>query len=109
MAELTRAEIFKARNDRHRSIKEMEGETILPVAWHTHNYVDAHGKQHNVLVIKDGKTGEMFKTEVLAFIDKFDSYIEAFGVLDDAEKPLIRITSKVSKANNKYFDFELVD
>lgn len=107
--ELTRAEIFKAMNDSHRNVKEIDGETIQPVAFHTHQYLDADGKQHSVLVIKDGLTGEMFKTEVMAFIEKFMSYDEAFGTMPDEEKPAIRISCKVSKKGNKYANFELVD
>lgn len=107
--ELTRAEIFKAMNDTHRNVKEIDGQEILPVAFHTHQYLDADGKQHSVLVIKDGRSGEMFKTEVMAFIEKFMSYDEAFGSLPDEEKPSIRIACKISKKNNKYANFELVD
>ena len=106
--ELTRAEIFNAVNGTHPNVKEIDGQEILPVAFHTHNYNDADGKQHSVLVIKDGKTGTMYKTEVQAFIDKFMSYDEAFGTLPDAEKPEIRICCKISKKGNKYANFELV-
>lgn len=107
--ELTRAEVFKAMNDTHRNVKDIDGQEILPVAQHTHSYLDAEGKNHSVLVIKDGITGEMVKTEVLAFIEKFNSYLEAFGTLPDEEKPRIRISCKVSKKGNKYANFELVD
>lgn len=107
--ELTRAELFKAENDSHVNIKEIDGQEILPVAFHTHCYNDAEGKQHSVLVIKDGDSGEMYKTEVLAFIEKFLSYDHAFGTLPDEEKPRIRIACKVSKKGNKYANFELVD
>lgn len=109
MAELTRAEVFNAVNGSHINVKEIDGEEILPVAFHTHSYNDAEGKQHSVLVIKDGKTGKFFKTEVMAFIEKFISYDEAFGTLPDEEKPVIRICCKVSKKGNKYANFELVD
>ena len=109
MAELTRAEIFKAMNDRHVNIKEMDGQEIHPVAFHTHNYMDAEGKPHSVLVIKDGDSGKMYKTEVQAFIEKFMSYDEAFGELPDEEKPRIVINCRVSKKGNKYANFDLVD
>lgn len=107
--DLTRAEIFKAMNDTHRNVKEIDGQEILPVAYHSHNYLDAEGKQHGVLVIKDGLTGEMFKTEVLAFIEKFNSYLEAFETLPDEERPKIRIACKISKKGNKYANFELAE
>ena len=83
--ELTKMELFKAMNDKHTNLRDCEGMVISPVAYHTHTYQDADGKEHTVLVIKDGKTGEMFKTEVQAFIEKFLKYDEAFGDFRDAE------------------------
>ena len=38
------------------NVKELEGMVISPVAFHTHTYEDQDGKEHAVLVIKDGKT-----------------------------------------------------
>ena len=105
--ELTRVEIFSAMNDQHTNVKEIDGQRISPVASHTHTYMDADGKQHSVLVIKDGKTGQMFKTEVQAFIEKFLSYQEAFGDLPDEEKPDIEIACKVSKKGNRYANFNV--
>ena len=70
---------------------------------------DAEGKLHSVLVIKDGKTGKMFKTEVAAFIEKFLNYLESFGDLPDEEKPDILISCRVSKKGNKYANFDLVE
>ena len=104
--ELTRVEIFNAINSKELpNLKECEGATILPVAFHTHTYEDAEGKEHSVLVIKDGHTGNMYKTEVAAFIKKFLSYDEAFGELPDAEKPEIVIQLTTSKKGNKYVTF----
>lgn len=105
--ELTKMELFKAMNDKHRNLKECEGEIISPVAFHTHEYEDNNGKMHTVLVIKDGKTGEFLKTEVKAFIDKFMKYDEAFGESPDEEKPDIVIMLNTSKAGNKYVNFDL--
>lgn len=102
--ELTKMELFKAMNDRHPNLKECEGQIISPVAHHTHQYSDADGKLHSVLVIKDGKTGEMYKTEVQAFIDKFLKYDEVFG----DQKPDIVITINTSKKNNRYVNFDLI-
>lgn len=106
--ELTKMELFKAMNDRHTNLKDIEGQIISPVAYHTHQYADADGKMHSVLVIKDGKTGEMYKTEVQAFIEKFLKYDEAFGDAPDEEKPDIVIVLNVSKKGNKYVNFDLV-
>ena len=105
--ELTKLELFKAMNDKHTNLKDCEGQIISPVAYHTHNYQDADGKEHTVLVIKDGKTGEMYKTEVKAFIEKFLKYDEAFGDSSDEEKPDIVIVLNTSKKNNRYVNFDL--
>ena len=108
--ELTRVEIFKAMNGTGiQNVKEIDGQVIKPVAFHTHTYQDQEGKDHSVLVIKDGKTGEMFKTEVQAFIKKFLAYDEAFGSEADEQKPDIVITNIVSKKGNKYANFEVMD
>ena len=55
--ELTPKQKFSAINDRHTNIKECEGLIIAPVAYHTHQYDDADGKTHTVLVILNGKDG----------------------------------------------------
>lgn len=108
--ELTRVEIFRAMNGREvRNVKEFEGKQIRPVAYHTHEYEDQDGKTHNVLVIKDGKTGELCKTEVKAFVQKFMAYDEAFGGLPDEEKPEMIIKPQTSKKGNKYIDFDVVE
>lgn len=106
--ELTKMELFKAMNDKHTNLKDLEGQIISPVAHHTHQYSDADGKMHSVLVIKDGKTGEMYKTEVQAFIEKFLKYDEAFGGEPDEQKPDIVITINTSKKGNKYVNFDLI-
>ena len=105
--ELTKMERFKAMNDKHTNLRDCEGMIISPVAYHTHTYQDADGKEHTVLVIKDGKTGEMFKTEVQAFIEKFLKYDEAFGDSPDDEKPDIVIIINTSKKGNRYVNFDL--
>ena len=107
--ELTQMELFKAMNDKHTNLKECEGLIISPVAHHTHQYTDADGKMHSVLVIKNGKDGQMYKTEVAAFIEKFLKYDEAFGSMPDDQKPDIVIIINVSKKGNKYVNFDLVD
>ena len=106
--ELTKMELFKAMNDRHENLKDCEGMIISPVAHHTHTYSDADGKEHAVLVIKDGKTGKTYKTEVKAFIEKFLKYDEAFGDAPDSEKPDIVIILNTSKKGNRYVNFDLM-
>lgn len=105
--ELTKMELFKAMNDKHTNLRDCEGMVISPVAYHTHTYQDADGKEHTVLVIMDGKTGEMYKTEVQAFIEKFLKYDEAFGDSPDEEKPDITIILNTSKKGNRYVNFDL--
>ena len=107
--ELTKMELFKAMNDKHTNLRDCEGMVISPVATHTHTYSDADGKLHSVLVIKNGKDGKMYKTEVQAFIEKFMKYEEAFGDVDDTEKPDIVIILNTSKKGNKYVNFDLMD
>lgn len=107
--ELTKMELFKAMNDKHVNLKECEGLIISPVATHTHTYTDADGKMHSVLVIKNGIDGQMYKTEVAAFIDKFMKYEEAFGDEPDEEKPDIIIILNKSKKGNTYVNFDLVN
>lgn len=107
--ELTKMELFKAMNDKHVNLRECEGMIISPVATHTHTYTDADGKMHSVLVIKNGIDGQMYKTEVAAFIDKFMKYEEAFGDEPDEEKPDIVIILNKSKKGNTYVNFDLVN
>ena len=108
--ELTRIEVFRAMNAMDvPNVRDCEGMLILPVASHTHSYEDQEGKEHAVLVIKDGKTGSLYKTEVQAFIKKYLSYEEAFGTLPDEEKPLMLIKLTVSKRGNTYVTFDIQD
>lgn len=107
--ELTKMELFKAMNDKHTNLRDCEGMIISPVATHTHQYCDADGKMHSVLVIKNGKDGQMYKTEVSAFIEKFLKYEEAFGDEPDENKPDIVIVLNTSKKGNKYVNFDLVN
>ena len=53
---MTPVEIFRAMcGDGIPNVKECEGLIIRPVAYHTHTYEDQDGKEHAVLVLKDGK------------------------------------------------------
>ena len=107
--ELTKMELFKAMNDKHTNLRDCEGMIISPVASHTHTYSDADGKLHSVLVIKNGKDGKMYKTEVSAFIEKYLKYEEAFGEEPDDQKPEIVIILNKSKKGNTYVNFDLVE
>ena len=107
---LTPVEIFKAMNGTGiTNVKECEGLVIKPVAFHTHQYESQDGKEHTVLVIKNGKDDKMYKTEVQAFIKKFLAYDEAFGQLPDEQKPDIVIQLQTSKKGNSYVNFDVID
>ena len=62
-----------------------------------------------MLVIKNGLDGQMYKTEVQAFIKKFMAYDEAFGLVPDEEKPQIVVQLVTSKKGNKYVTFDVQD
>ena len=107
--ELSAMELFKAMNDKHVNLKDCEGMIVSPVAVHTHTYTAQDGSDHQVLVIKNGKDGKFYKTEVKAFIEKFMKYDEAFGEDADADKPEIVIILNKSKKGNTYVNFDLVE
>lgn len=108
--ELTAKELFRAKNgDGVQNVKDCEGQIIRPVAFTTKRYVGSDEKEHEVLIIKDGKTGGMFKTEVKAFIEKYRDYEESFGGCSDDEKPDIVIVLNTSKKGNQYVNFDLAD
>ena len=108
MSKMTPVEIFKAMNgDGVTNVKECEGMIITPVDYHTHTYESQDGKEHTVLVIKNGTDNQMYKTEVQAFIKKFFAYMEAFGELPDEQKPELVIVLTTSKKGNKYVTFDV--
>lgn len=110
MGKMSPVEIFRAMNgDGVTNIKECEGLVVIPVAFHTHEYESQDGKVHQVLVIKNGKDGCLYKTEVQAFIKKFLSYDEAFGSLPDEEKPEMVIVLVKSQKGNTYVTFNVND
>ena len=109
MAELTAKELFRAKNgDGVQNVRDCEGQILRPIAFTTKRYIGQDEKEHEVLIIKDGKTGGMFKTEVRAFIEKYRDYEESFGSEDDEEKPEIVIILNKSKKGNTYVNFDLV-
>ncbi len=91
------------------NLKSHIGESLRVDKWEFSEYVDADGAYHNVLAIKIANTGEILRTEVSAFIEKFKEYIEAFGEEKLEDRPLVKITGKKSKKNNEYISFEIVD
>ena len=109
MAELTAKELFRAKNgDGVENVRDCEGQILRPIAFTTKRYIGQDEKEHEVLIIKDGKTGKMYKTEVRAFIEKYRDYEESFGGEDDSEKPEIVIILNKSKKGNTYVNFDLV-
>ena len=106
---LSPMQLFKAMNDKHTNLKDCEGMVIKPVASHTHQYTATDGSEHAVLVILNGKDGQMYKTEVKAFIEKYLKYEESFGELPDDQKPEIVIIINTSKKGNRYVNLDLVD
>ena len=109
MAEFTNVEKFKAATGTGAiNVKEVPGTIMTPVADYTYSYIDAQGKEHNVLVLK-GEDGTMYRTEVAAFIDKYLKYKDAFGDLADEEKPKIVFSPRKSRAGNNYTDFDVQD
>ena len=108
--ELTAKELFRAKNgDGVQNVRDCEGQILQPVAFTTKRYIGQDEKEHEVLIIKDGKTGGMFKTEVRAFIEKFKDYVDSFMDADDAEKPEIVIILNKSKKGNTYVNFDLAE
>lgn len=108
MSKMTPVEIFKAMNgDGTTNVKECEGLVIVPVDYHTHTYESQDGKEHLVLVIKNGKDGQLYKTEVQAFIKKFMAYDEAFGALPEDQKPEMVVVLTKSQKGNTYVTFDV--
>lgn len=95
-----------------KNIKDLIGQTVQPAKWNFSNYTDSDETIHTVLALdlrfKDGHT-EMYRTEVRAFIDKFNVYAEVFGDEPEAELPWIVITGKSSQRGNKYVNFDIVE
>ena len=106
---MTPVEVFKCMNGDAQNVRDCEGLIIRPVAFHTHTYESQDGKEHTVLVIKNGNDNKLYKTEVQAFIKKFVAYDEAFGEVADEEKPEIAVSLIMSKMGNKYVTFEVID
>ena len=91
------------------NLKTHIGEVLAIEKWETSEYVDADGVPHSVLSLSINGTGDIYRTEVRAFIEKFRTYIDVFGECPIDQRPLIKITGRTSKKRNEYISFEIVD
>ena len=91
------------------NLKTHIGEVLAIEKWETSEYVDADGVPHAVLSLSINGTGDIYRTEVRAFIEKFRTYIDVFGECPIDQRPLIKITGRTSKKRNEYISFEIVD
>ena len=113
MANLEKIALFKMKMTAdNKNLKDIIGEKVRPMKWAFSNYTDADGEIHTVLALDleftDGHR-ENYRTEVKAFIEKFNIYAEVFADEPDAERPRIVITGKNSKRGNRYINFEIVE
>lgn len=95
-----------------KNLKDLIGQTVRPCKWEFSDYTDSDGENHNVLALElvtpDNKRG-IYRTEVRAFIEKFNVYIDLFHDEPEAERPRITITGVSSKRGNPYINFEIVE
>lgn len=91
------------------NLKTHIGEILAVEKWETSEYVDADGVPHCVLSLSIAETGDILRTEVRAFIEKFRTYVEIFGECPVDQRPRIKITGKTSKKRNEYISFEITD
>ena len=91
------------------NLKTHIGEVLAIEKWETSEYVDADGIPHCVLSLSIHGTGDIYRTEVRAFIEKFRTYIDVFGDCPVDQRPLIKITGRTSKKRNEYISFDIVD
>ena len=91
------------------NLKTHIGEVLQIDKWETSEYVDADGVPHCVLSLSLTGTGDILRTEVRAFIEKFRIYADIFGECPVEQRPYIKITGKTSKKRNEYISFDIVD
>lgn len=104
--ELTKMEQYKLRKTQDMpNIKEIIGETIVPVKEFEHEYTDTDGEPHTVLSIRTAD-GRYFRTEVAAFIENYHDYIAVFG--EDENRPAIQIIGKKSQRGNPFVNFTVI-
>lgn len=105
--------IFKMRTTADATnLKELINQKVKPLKWEFSDYTDSDGEVHNVLAMElellDGKRG-IYRTEVRAFIEKFNHYTDIFGTEPVEDRPAIVITGVKSQRGNPYINFELVE
>ena len=91
------------------NLKSHIGEVLSIAKWEKSEYVDEDGVYHNVLSLAVDGTKDIYRTEVKAFIEKFDKYIDVFGSESIENRPCIKITGKTSRKKNEYISFEICD
>lgn len=91
------------------NLKSHINEVLKIEKWESSEYVDADGTYHNVLSLSIAGTGDIYRTEVRAFIEKFKTYVDVFGDLAADERPYIKITGRTSKKRNEYISFIITD
>ena len=91
------------------NIKAHIGETLTVIDWEFTQYNDVNdGSYHNVLALKISD-GNIYRTEVGAFKDKFQKYVEVFGDEKPEDRPRLKIIGRKSKKNNDYVSFVCLD
>ncbi|MBO5869658.1 MAG: hypothetical protein J6Q89_02805 [Clostridia bacterium] len=105
--------IFKMRTTADATnLKELIKQTVKPLKWEFSDYIDSDGEKHNVLAMEletsEGKRG-IYRTEVRAFIEKFNIYNDVFGTEPVEDRPAIVITGVKSQRGNPYINFEIVE
>lgn len=91
------------------NLKTHIGEFFRVEKYEISEYTDVAGTYHRVLAINPAGTKDIYRTEVAAFIEKFQAYIECFGDAPLEDRPYIKITGKNSKKNNTYISFDICD
>lgn len=91
------------------NLKTHIGEILQVATWEISEYSDVDGNYHRVLALSVIGTSDFYRTEVAAFIEKFQTYIDVFGNEPLEDRPRIKITGKTSKRKNEYISFEIVD
>lgn len=91
------------------NLKSHINEILKVDKWEISEYSDADGGYHRVLALSIAGTKDIYRTEVAAFLEKFQTYIDVFGEESVEDRPAIKITGKTSKRKNDYISFEIVD
>lgn len=107
MMELTKIQQYRMADTKNqKNIKELAGKKVKPIAATAREYNDADAQVHTVLSIMLDN-GEIYRTEVKAFIETFNAYWSVFG--DEDDKPMIEISTRNSKRGNPYVSMSVVE